>query len=68
MQYINGNDTLAFANPIEVKSMSFDNRKFVYQNYIENEQKFVTYFEVLKEGKSKLLLRRLERMHAMVFL
>jgi hypothetical protein len=58
MQFIAGKDTLAFASPLELNTVTFDDHTFVYETYqCEN---FVRqgYFELLEPGKNKLLLKR----------
>lgn len=63
MQFIRNNDTLAFRNPDELLMLSLDGKKFVYTGY--EKDKIVTkgYFEVLTDGKCKLLLRRSIKYH-----
>jgi len=58
MEFISGEDTAAFGNPLEITSINFDRHNFIYTDYIcHNEQK-KGYFEVLVDSDCKLLLFR----------
>jgi len=54
-------DTFAISAPLDIKSILLSNKKFIYGFYIErefgNEYLGSSYFEVLNEGKCKLLIR-----------
>ncbi len=58
MQFINGKDTLAFASPSELSSVTFDNRTFIYEPYECTGMLMKGYFELLVPGKAQLLLKR----------
>ncbi len=63
MQFISGKDTLAFASPGEVHSVSFDNKTFVYEPYECTGMLMKGYFELLVPGKKQLLLKRTVTYH-----
>ena len=63
MQFISGKDTLAFATPAELASISFDNRIFVYEPYECTGMLMKGYFEQLVPGKKPLLLKRTVSYH-----
>jgi hypothetical protein len=54
-------DTFAIIAPLDIKSISLSNMKFIYGFYIDrefgNDYLGSSYFEVLNEGKCKLLIR-----------
>ena len=54
-------DTFAIRSPLDVKSISLSNLRFIYGFYIDkefgNDYLGSSYFEVLNEGNCKLLLR-----------
>ncbi len=60
-EMIYGSDTLAIRSPLDIKSISLSNKKFIYGFYIErefgNDYLGSSYFEVLNEGGCKLLVR-----------
>ncbi|NVO20724.1 MAG: hypothetical protein HXX13_13565 [Bacteroidetes bacterium] len=58
MQFIKGKDTLAFASPAEIKSVTFDGMTFIYAPYECTGMLMKGYFEVLSEGRKQLLLKR----------
>jgi len=58
MQFIAGNDTLAFASPSELYSVSFDGKTFVYEPYECSGMLMKGYFELLVPGKKQLLMKR----------
>ncbi|MBE9491902.1 MAG: hypothetical protein IMY70_03365 [Bacteroidetes bacterium] len=58
MQFIHGEDTLAFAVPEELQTITFDGRTFIYYPYKENNERKKSYFEVLTDGPCQLVLRR----------
>ena len=55
MQFIYGSDTFAISNPHKVQSVWIDGRKFQYQPFIVNNNQHYGYFEVLADGKYRLL-------------
>jgi hypothetical protein len=63
VQFIQGEDTLAFANPEETAYFNIDQRKFIFTEYADNQILDKGYFEVLSDGDCKLLLRRCIRYH-----
>lgn len=59
MQFIAGKDTLAFASPQELNTVSFGGHTFVYENYQCENSIRQGFFELIEPGKNKLLLKRL---------
>jgi hypothetical protein len=57
MQFINNEDTMAVANPGEVKFIRFADKVFVYTDYYCKNELKQGYFELLKEGECSLLKR-----------
>lgn len=55
MQFIVGNDTFAITNPFVVSSIVLDNREFKYLAFDHNGNDNMAYFEVIAEGKYRLL-------------
>ncbi|MBK7175563.1 MAG: hypothetical protein IPH84_20630 [Bacteroidales bacterium] len=58
MQFITGQDTLAFASPSELSSISFSGKTFVYEPYECNGMLLKGYFELEVPGRKQLLLKR----------
>ncbi len=59
MQIKTRKDTLILIHPEKVKSLEFNKRKFVHEQYLQgSELKDPDYFEVLAEGKCRLLRYR----------
>lgn len=58
MQFISEGDTLAFASPSELYSITFGERTFVYEPYECNSMLMKGYFELVVPGKKQLLLKR----------
>jgi hypothetical protein len=54
-------DTFAIKSPLDIRSITMSNKKFIYGFYIDrefgNDYLGSSYFEVLNEGKCKLLAR-----------
>jgi hypothetical protein len=54
-------DTFAIKAPLDVRSISFSNKKFIFGFYVDREfgHDYLgsSYFEVLSEGRCKLLIR-----------
>jgi len=63
VQFIQENDTLAFANPEELSCFVIDQRKFIYTEFNNKGIREKGYFEVLSDGACKLLLRRCIKYH-----
>jgi hypothetical protein len=59
MQFIVDKDTLAFASPQELSTLTFDNHTFIYEAYQCDNTIRYGYFELIENGKNKLLLKRL---------
>ena len=59
MQFIADKDTLAFASPQELSTLTFDNRTFIYEAYQCDNTIRYGYFELIEPGKNRLLLKRL---------
>ncbi len=58
MQFIAGKDTLAFASPQELNTISFAGHTFVYDAFQCENTIRQGYFELIVPGKNKLLLKR----------
>jgi hypothetical protein len=63
MQFIADNDTLAFAAPSEMKSVTFDGMTFIYSSFECTSMLMKGYFELLVPGKKQLLLKRMVTYH-----
>jgi len=59
MQFISGKDTLAFAAPEELNTITFSNHTFVFENYSCENVVRQGYFELIVPGKNQLLLKRM---------
>lgn len=59
MQFVIGKDTLIFANPYDLNTISFDGHTFIYENYQYEDSICQGYFELIVPGKNKLLLKKL---------
>lgn len=59
MQFIADKDTLAFATPQELHSVTFGGHTFVYENYRCENTIRQGYFELIVQGKNRLLLKRI---------
>jgi hypothetical protein len=57
MQFITDGDTMAIANPEEIKFIRFADKVFVYTDYSCNGELKQGYFELLKDGECSLLKR-----------
>lgn len=58
MQFIAGHDTLTFATPQELNTVTFGGHTFIYENYQCENVIRQGYFELLVPGKNKLMLKR----------
>ncbi len=59
MQFVSEGDTLAFGAPDQIETLIFDNKSFIYCDFINAENKKTgSYFQIIEDGKNKLLLRR----------
>lgn len=58
MQFIDGKDTLAFASPKELNSVSFEGHTFIYEPFQCENTIRQGYFELIEPGRNKLLLKR----------
>ena len=63
MQFTNGKDTLAFAKPEELKSITIEGKVFIYTEYKFGTETRSDYFEVVTDGRCKLLARRVVKYH-----
>jgi hypothetical protein len=63
IQFVRGNDTLAFSKPEEVKCFVLDGRNFIFTGYQNNGALAKGFFEILSDGDCKLLLRRTIKYH-----
>ena len=57
MQFINKSDTLIIANPQMISAILLDGHRFEYLPYFQGTTQEMTYFEVIAEGKVRLLVR-----------
>ena len=57
MQYITGDDTLAFAKPSELEAIQLGPDNFVYTRFSQDGGVRPGYFQVLNEGPCRLLRR-----------
>jgi len=64
MQFLSGQDTLAFSRPLELEYLFINGSMFIYTDYIKDAVLGQGYFEVLVEGECQLLLRRSVTTHA----
>jgi len=58
MQFISGKDTLAFASPKELNTITFGGHTFIYEAFQCENTIRKGYFELIEPGKNKLLLKR----------
>lgn len=58
MQLRTNTDTLVLIHPEKVKRLNFNNRNFTYEPYVNVDRTNRDYFEILVDGKCRLLLRR----------
>jgi hypothetical protein len=58
MQFAFNGDTAAFGKPEEIKSISFENNNFVFEEFMCPDGKRKDYLEVLVDGSCRLLLYR----------
>jgi hypothetical protein len=58
MQFASKGDTAAFGKPEEVKSITFENNTFVYDEFMCKDGKRKDYLELLIDGNCRLLLYR----------
>jgi len=64
MQFLSGNDTLAFGDPDEIKYLEFSGMRFIYTDYVLNGIEGKDYFEVISKGDNcRLLFRRVVKYH-----
>jgi len=59
MQFISGRDTLAFASPQELNTISFGGHTFIYETFQCENTVRKGYFELIEPGKNRLLMKRL---------
>ncbi len=59
IHFIDGKDTLVFADPQELNTVSFDGHTFVYETYKCLDRVCKGYFELIVPGKNKLMLKRM---------
>lgn len=59
MQFVSGKDTLAFASPKELSSVTFGGHTFIYEAFQCENTIRQGYFELIEPGKNRLLLKRL---------
>jgi hypothetical protein len=55
MQFIEGNDTVAIANPEDIEQISFGGKTFIFTSYDAPEKTGKGYFELISEGNCRIL-------------
>lgn len=55
MQFIEGNDTVAIANPEDIEQISFGGKTFIFTSYDAPETRGNGYFELISEGNCRIL-------------
>lgn len=63
MQFIRGEDTMAFARPDEISHILMDNKKFIYCEFLNDGVIDSSYFTVLADGDCCLLQRNIVKYH-----
>jgi len=63
MQFTNNLDTMAIANPEEIKLVRFADKEFIYANFYQKDELKQGYFELLKEGECSVLKRWIVSYH-----
>jgi hypothetical protein len=66
MQFIRDNDTLAFGNPSELKSVKIGDRNFIYSQFESEGTLDSSYFELLSDGYCRMLMRRKVEYHLVI--
>ncbi|MFA6483742.1 MAG: hypothetical protein WCW62_14265 [Bacteroidales bacterium] len=64
MQFIHDADTMAIANPLKLNAVWLNGRRFEYLPFILNKNENMAYFEIITEGKIKLLVRHSIRLES----
>jgi hypothetical protein len=63
MQFIRENDTLAFADPEEIKHILMGDMKFIYTEYLDEGVIDHGYFSIFVDGDCRLLVRNVVTYH-----
>lgn len=63
MQFVRNGDTLAFANPEELKKVILGNKNFIFLAFKNKRMLDSSYFEVISEGRCRLLKRHYIKYH-----
>jgi hypothetical protein len=63
LQFIKEDDTLAFARPDELSEVYIGNGKFIYSAYKKRDFLDSSFFEVISDGKCRLLKRHYIKYH-----
>ena len=63
MQFVNNEDTMAVANPEDIKFIRFAEKVFVYTDYYYKNELKQGYFELLEDGECSLLKRWIVSYH-----
>jgi hypothetical protein len=58
IEFKNEDKVLAFAQPQQLESVVFDNKKFIYDSFVFKKKSINGYFQLLADGPCKLLVRR----------
>lgn len=64
MQFINKADTFAISNPLKLNAVWLNGHRFEYLPFTLNKNENMAYFEVLAEGKIRLLVRHSSRLES----
>lgn len=64
MQFINQQDTFAISNPLKLNAVYLNGHRFEYLPFKFNKNDNLAYFEVLQEGKVRLLVRHSSRLES----
>jgi hypothetical protein len=62
-QFLKEDDTMAFARPEELSGVYLGTKKFIYSAYINRDFLDSSYFEVISDGKCRLLRRHYIKYH-----
>lgn len=66
MQFIQGPDTAAFSNPDEISHILLGEDKFIYTEFVKDNELSSDYFKVLADGPCKVLHRSLVKYHEVI--
>jgi len=55
MQFIEGSDTMAIANPDDIEKIEFGGKTFIFTNYDATDRMSKGYFELISDGNCRIL-------------